>query len=67
MTTETVKQCANCKHLGKIYFPPTIIDDLEFDAVYFDGCFLFAYEKQVMNLDNLETACECFEERGKKE
>lgn len=61
-----IEKCRNCKHLGKIYFPPTIIDDLKFDAVYLDACFLFAYEKQVMYLDNLGTMCECFEEREKK-
>lgn len=62
------KKCRNCKHLGKIYFPPTIIDDLEFDAVYFDGCFLFSNDKemQVMYLDDLESLCECFGKREEK-
>lgn len=58
---ETVKKCANCKHVGKIYFPPTNCND----SVFLKGCFLFSKDNkmQVMYLDTLESLCECFEKR----
>ena len=58
------EKCKNCKHLGKIYFPPTSCQD----SIHLKGCFYFADGhdggKQVMYLDTLESLCECFEDKG---
>lgn len=61
------EKCENCKHLGKIYFPPS----LHQEAIYLKGCFYFANGldggKQVMYLNTLESKCECYTEGEESE